>query len=148
MTTPHYTAYMEGTLRLSAAGEWQHEGTAFTHPELAKLFHRSIVWDEPSRAYVVKIGNGIAHFTCEDTAYFVAEIRDDTAPWQVVLFDGSSEPLDPTSIVVGNAHQIYCAVKGGHRARLSRPAHQHLMRYARSDTELEIAGSIVPLRKS
>lgn len=148
MTLPHYTAYMEGTLRLSATGEWWHEGRPFTHPELSKLFHRSIVWDEKTQRYVVKIGVGIAYFSYDDTAFFVAEIVEGPREWQVVLFDGSREALLPSTLSVGHENQLYCLVKGGHRARLSRSAHQHLMRYARSDTELEIAGALVPVFKS
>jgi uncharacterized protein len=139
---------MEGTLRLSATGEWWHEGRPFTHPELARLFHRSIVWDEESKRYVVQIGVGVAHFTYDDTAYFVAEIIETASEWQVVLFDGSREPLVPSTLSVGDENQIYCVVKGGHRARLSRSAHQHLLRYARSDSEIEIAGTVVCVLKA
>lgn len=148
MSLPHYTTYMEGILRLSATGEWWHEGQPFTHPELAKLFHRSIVWDGESKRYVVRIGVGVAHFTYDDTAYFVAEIIENVGDWQVVLFDGSREPLHPETLSVGEENQLYCLVKGGHRARFSRSAHQHLLQYARSDSELEVAGIIVCVLKA
>jgi hypothetical protein len=138
---------MEGSLRLSATGEWWHEGTPFSHPELMKLFHRSIVWDETAQRYMVKIGVGVAHFTLDDTAYFVAEILEAPDRWQVTLFDGTTELLEPETLSVGAAHQIYCRVKGGHRARFSRAAHQHLMRHALSDTEIEIAGEKIKLQR-
>lgn len=138
---------MEGTLRLSATGEWWHEGSPFTHPELTKLFHRAIVWDEGSKRYLVKIGSGVAHFTYDDTAYFVGEILESPSDWRIVMFDGTIEPFLPATLLVGREHQLYCSVKGGHRARLSRPAHQHLLRYARSDDELEIGGAVIRIRR-
>jgi hypothetical protein len=148
MRLPHDTISLEGALHLSATGEWWHEGQPFTHVELIKLFHRSIVWDESTARYVLRIGAAVADFTCADTAYFVGEIIEDAAGWQVVLFDGSTELLVPASLAVGKEHQIYCTVKGGHRARFSRPAHQHLLRYARTESELEINGERVRLHES
>lgn len=140
MSRPHYTAYLEGSLRLSATGEWWHEGVPFTHPELIRLFHRSIVWDDASASYLIRIGNAAAYFTCEDTAFFVASIQTAHVPWEVTLYDETIEPLDPATLSIGADNQVYCRVKGGHPARFCRAAHQDLLAYTRDETTLLIGG--------
>jgi hypothetical protein len=147
VNSPTYTAYLEGSLRLSATGEWWHEGVAFTHPELIALFHRSIVWDAGTKRYLVRIGEGAATFTCEDTAYFVATLLTEQTPWYITLLDGTIEPLDPAMFSLGTDNQIYCRVKGGHRARLTRGAHQNLLCFA-IDAETLLIGDVpVKLRR-
>jgi len=147
VNSPTETAYLEGSLRLSATGEWWHDGVAFTHPELIALFHRSIVWDAPTQRYLVRIGAGAATFTCEDSPYFVAAVITEHTPWRITLLDGSTEPLDPAGIWLGAENQIYCRVKGGHPARLTRGAHQHLLRYAVDAETLMIGAVPVKLRR-
>lgn len=145
-TTPAlYTAYLQGSLTLTARGEWRHEGAPFTNHAVIALFTRSIAFEDG--AYYVRIGPQRAAFTCEDTAYFVVELLDETSPWRVKLADGSEEPLDAASLALGTEDQIYCTVKGSHRARFIGGSHQRLLAHAVSDSALRIDGREVAPRR-
>ena len=140
-----YTAYLDGDLVLTNRGEWTHRGVLFSNPKLSALFHRSIVWDESQRRYLIRIGNQQATFTCEDCAYFVVSLIDQGSVWQLVLNDGSEEPLLPGTLSRGAESQFYALVKNGHRARFQSPAHQTLIMHAVDDNTLEVAGEMVRL---
>lgn len=140
-----YIAYLQGSLRLAGDGTWWHQGASFTNQKVANLFSRSVVWDEGRQRYILKIGKGCALFACEDTAYFVLQIDDRSSPWRIELSDGSSEPLHPETVCSGAENQIYCLVKGKHRARFSRGAHQILLQYTQDDRHLMLDGKLVTL---
>jgi len=138
-----YTAYLEGSLKLSKTGEWWHEGRPFANLRLAELFHHSIVWAEVEKRYFVQIGQQRASFDCEDTAYFVLQVDETATPWQLSVSDGSTEQLDPKSLSLGLEDQIYCTIKGFHRARLSRSAHQQILTHVVSENQLSIGGQTI-----
>jgi len=124
-----YSTYLKGTLVLKENGTWVHNGQEFTNEKLIDLFNRSIVWAEDLKEYVVQIGKGQAQFTYEDTVFFVLGLEDSTSPWKINLSDGSAEIFAPKQLMVGQQNQIYCLVKGSHRARFTRAAYQHLIRH-------------------
>lgn len=138
-----YTALLQGSLRLSKTGEWFHNGTPFENQRVIDLFNRSVCWDDQRKTYVVRIGQGQALFSFDDTPYFVAELLDDASPWHVLLTDGSREELRPDTLRVGAEGQIYCEIKDGHRARFSRAAHQRLMIYVQDERTILIDGKEV-----
>ncbi len=140
-----YTAFLEGSLTLSRYGEWWQNGRPFQNKKLSDLFSRSVQWDPADSRYYVRIGAQRASFTVEDTAYFVTAFDTTTLPWQILLSDGTQELFDPRCLSMGDENQFYFLVKGGHRARALRPVHQQLLGFAVSDSELEIAGTRVPL---
>lgn len=142
-----YTAFLEGSLVLSKTGEWWHEGVIFQNERLSGLFHRSIQFDSEHNAYVVRIGAQQATFTCEDTPYFVSALIETPSGPTIRLLDGSEEPLNQESLTVGAESQIYCTVKGGHRARLTRGAHQDLADKAIDESRVRICGQIIELKK-
>lgn len=143
-----YTAYLKGSLKLSKTGEWWHNGQVFQNPKVSQLFTRSVVWDADAQEYFIQIGAQRASFDCEDTAYFVTAIDDSKSPWVVSISDGGSEPLRPETLRIGDDEQIYCNVHGTHRARLSRAAHQTLLRYVESDNALSIDGKSYRIAKA
>lgn len=147
MTDIQYTAYLKGSLKLSKHGEWWHNGNPFTNKRLSDLFSRSIVWDKSANEFFVQIGKQRATFTLEDTPFFVLSINDQHVPWKIELSDGTSEILEPKSLVVGDESQIYCRVKGGaFKARFSRSAHQALLGYAGDDNSLLVSGERIILK--
>ncbi len=147
MNEIRYTAYLEGSLKLSKYGEWWHNGVQFQNQRLAELFHRSIVWDEEEQKYFVRIGPQRASFTCEDTAYFVVALDVTKSPWQILLADGSTEVLDPSSLRCGKEDQIYCQVKHTYRARFKRAAYQVLLQHVRDEDTLLIDDKEVRLER-
>lgn len=143
-----YTAFLEGSLVLSKNGEWWHNGAIFKNERLSELFHQSIQFDPEHNSYVVRIGAQQATFTCEDTPFFVSQIIENGSGARVKLLDGSEEPLDLGSLTIGAESQIYCSVKGGHRARLTRGAHQNLSLKAVDESHVNICGQTIELKKA
>lgn len=145
--SPMYTAYLEGSLVLSKTGDWWHNGSIFENERLAKLFHKSICFDQEQNKYVVRIGAQQATFTCEDTAFFVTEIKEVNGSFVAKLLDESEEVLALESLSLGGDDQIYCQIKGGHRARLTRGAHQTLVANAVDDSHVCLAGKTFELKR-
>jgi hypothetical protein len=139
-----YTAELKGHLRLSKDGDWYHDGKIFERKALSDLFHRSIVWDENDKEYFIRIGRERARFEIEDVPYFVSAITL-TAPMQIKLLGGHEETLNPKKFSVGIESQIYYELLSGHRARLTRAAHQLLLQHAVSDSEIIINGTSITL---
>ena len=63
--------YLDGAIRLNARGEWSHDSVAFTNQKLIDLFHRSIVWDDAAKKFILQVGVYRAPFEYEDTVFFV-----------------------------------------------------------------------------
>ncbi|MDZ4785437.1 MAG: DUF1285 domain-containing protein [bacterium] len=142
-----YTAQLKGKLKLSKFGDWYHEGKIFERKSLSDLFHRSLVWDAELKSYFVELGPQRATFDCEDTTFFVLALDDSKNPWQVTLAGGAQEPLNPVSLSLGDEDQIYCLVKGGHRARFTRAAHQQILKYVVDDSHINISGNLIKLAR-
>lgn len=142
-----YTAELTGSLKLSSTGVWIHNGSPFQNQKLIDLFFRSIIWDPEEKRYLLRIGSGCAKFECEDTAYFVNSFDDTSLPWIVNLSDNTAEAFCPDTLAVGSQGQIYCTIKGSHKARLSRSAHQHLLLSAVSNDEIKIGDRVYRLHK-
>ena len=141
-----YTANLTGSLRLSNNGEWFHNGVRFQNDRLAKLFHRSIEWDDKEQQYFVRIGKQRARFDKDDTAYFVVAIDDTLDPWGLILADESHETLNIESLARGKEEQVYCTVKGSHRARLTRQAYQVLVEHVVDEEHVAIGSTLVCLK--
>lgn len=139
-----YRAELSGQLRLSARGEWFHDGVAFSNPRLIELFNRSIT-RSGAGAWCLRIGRGEATFTCEDTPWFVTVLEDTGSPWQVTLSDGTSEALTPTTLRLGAAGQVYCRLLRGDEARFTGGAHQRLLSHTVDEEHLLIDGQLIPL---
>ena len=146
MSEPIYTAFLEGDLLLTARGEWVHRGVPFANDRLSDLFHRSIVWEEEPRRYVIRIGKQQATFRMEDCAYFVTALHDEKDPWEISLRDGTSETLRADTLRYGEADKLYIKVKGEHAALFLSSAYQQIVRYAEDECRLRINGSLVTLR--
>jgi hypothetical protein len=147
MNDAPYLADLSKNLKLSATGEWWHDGRPFENRKLIELFNRSIVWDQNKDRYLLQIGGNQASFEYEDTVYFVTSLHDQNSPWKLALSDQTEELLAPSSLSLGSQNQIYCTVKGSHRARFSRGAHQQLLAHAVDDTSLLLDGKNVSLVK-
>ncbi|MEZ4753200.1 MAG: hypothetical protein R3A13_02695 [Bdellovibrionota bacterium] len=135
-----YTTDLVKDLTLTKTGEWLHEAKPFENKKLKALFFRSIEWVEAEQKYYLRIGKGRAAFNYEDTVYFVQNIETEKKPWMAKLSDGSREKLNLGSLSIGDSNQLYCLVKGSHKARFSRSSHQLLLEYVVDDEHVEING--------
>lgn len=142
-----YIAKLEGSLRLSAEGEWFHNGEPFQNKKLSDLFLRSVVWDNMERRFFIEIGPQRATFDIEDTAYFIISIDDSVSPWLLHLSDGTTETLQTDSLSISSRGPIYCTVKMGlHKAKFLRSAHQLLSTHVVGDNEIVIGGERITLK--
>jgi hypothetical protein len=145
MTKALYTAELKGKLKLNRQGEWFHEGRIFERKALSDLFHRSIVWDPEDKEFFIQIGKERARFEIEDVPFFVSSIRAEE-PQTISLLGGHTEELNPKEFYLGTENQIYYRLQSGHEARLTRAAHQHLMTFGVSESEIHINGVQIILR--
>lgn len=146
MTEIDYTADLSGSLRLSAEGEWYHNGTKFQNDKLARLFHRSIVWDDATQSYFLQIGRQRAVFDYDDTVFFVVALDESKNPCQITLADGSVQNFNSNSLKLGEKNQFYCTLENGMRARLLRGVHQHLSEKIGEDGILRLGDSEILLK--
>lgn len=110
-------------LSLDEEGRFLHRGEPITHARTLEVLHRSLE-RTPEGRYLVRIGRESAYVTLADAPYAVRGVAPDDggdAP-RLLLSDGSSERLDPSSLRIGADGVLRCAVKGGHDARFTRPA--------------------------
>ena len=109
-------------------GRWYADDEPVTHERLARLFSRYLR-RKPGGGFEIWIDERYhADVEVEDTLYVVSSVHAAAdGSLSVELNDGSSEPLDPTSLSVGRDNVVYCRVKHGReRARLLRPAYYQL----------------------
>ena len=118
----------ESGLRLDAEGRWWHEGQPVEHPRLSRALHRWLDRLDDGRHVVRLEGERYAHVEVDDAPYVVRSLRPGRdGEIELLLSDGSREPLCPSGVCVGGDNALYCTVKGGRfEARLSRPAHYAL----------------------
>jgi uncharacterized protein len=118
-------------LSFRSDGHWYADDEPVTHERLARLFSR-YVRRKPSGSCEIWIDERYhADVEVEDTLYVVSALETDAhGTFRVELNDGTTEPLDPTSLVVGRNNVLYCGVKNGaERARFLRSAYYQLANF-------------------
>jgi hypothetical protein len=126
-----FTAISGGRIRFGKDGLWYCNDEVVPNRAIRDLFSRTLTVLPDGRGRL-ELGEDRADVEIEDTPWVVT--RCDGSPkagFVVTLNDGTGERLDPTTLRVGDAHVLYCRVKGGaHEARFLRPAYYELMRHA------------------
>jgi hypothetical protein len=108
-------------------GNWYSGGERIENPRIALLFSRHLQ-RRPDGRYELVLGEERADVEVEDTPFVVRQVEEDgKGGWLVALNDGSQEPLDPSTLRIGEDQALRCRVKGGeYEARFLRPAHYAL----------------------
>lgn len=111
-------------LVLHRDGSWSHEGVSITHPRLRAVFDRSVRYLPEADRYVVQVGRFRGQVEVEGAGFFVRSA--DPERGEVVLSDGTREPLDPATLELVDG-VLHCRVKrelaeGGLPARFTRAA--------------------------
>jgi hypothetical protein len=116
------------TIRFGRDGRWYADDEPIANPRIADLFARHVTRGEDG-AWWLRIGDERAKIVVDDTPYVVTRVDGDPVQgFRITLNDGSSEPLDPRSLRLGDADVLYCDVKSAaHRARFLRPAQSELL---------------------
>lgn len=106
-------------IRLSADGTWYHGGVEITHERTVDSFFKSIYCDE--NQFYLKGENMPVAVNVEDVAFFVRGINRQDDQFILNLSDGSSEPLNLSTLDFGGEDQLYCRIKDGTvRAKFER----------------------------
>lgn len=108
-------------IRVTARGAWLH-GEEAMHPRVARLFAQCVV--PTDRGYELHVGNSRAPIEVADTAFFVEQVHlpareGPPEALELTLSDGKRERLDPTTLMQGPDHALYCRIT---RAGFSVPA--------------------------
>lgn len=101
---------------------WHHDGERITHPKIIEAFNQGLVPTEDGR-FQLRIGNDWAYVTVEGAAYRVNAIDTDDTRVFLRLSDRTGEPLEASTLRLGEDGVLTARVKGGRaEARFSRDA--------------------------
>src|SRR5690606_11396988 len=103
----------ESTIRLDRNGRFWHDGQPVSHPGMAKAFASWIARHPDDGRYILTNGYDWTYFTVEDVPFFVESVRIEGDRCELALSDDSREPLDPTTLGVGEGDALYLRVKAG-----------------------------------
>lgn len=108
----------ESTLRIDSEGRFFHDDALVEHPKLADALHTWIARHPDDRRFILTNGYDWTYFSVDDVPFFVRSIRkeggdgDATASDAIlVLSDGTEEPLEPSTLRVGERGDLYLTVK-------------------------------------
>ena len=110
-------------LRMDKDGAFWHEGRELTHARIVAALHAGIDRHPTSGEYIVRIGREWAYVEVEDAPLVVRgmELHEETRLLR--LSDGSTEPLDPAALSLGDGDVLYTRARAGTLfARFSRVA--------------------------
>lgn len=117
------------TLVLTTEGQWLANGLEISHERMRDLFFRSLYCDDAG--YYLHIGREVKSVSVEGCAYFVVSLAGDAAAgFQILLSDGTVEPLDLAGLSLGSetsGHLLTTIKSGGERARFLRGPYHELL---------------------
>jgi hypothetical protein len=110
-------------LAVDAEGRFLHRGEPIRHARTLEVLWGSLARREDGR-WEVRIGRERAYVEVDETPWVVRGLAGGSpgAHPELLLADGSREPLDPATLRVGTDGVVRCAAKGGQPARLARAA--------------------------
>src|SRR5216683_2048701 len=105
-----FYAVESGKISLRRDGNWYTDEERIDNPRIALLFSRSIRRN-PDGSYFLHVADERAAIAVEDTPYVITGVEDDGhGSFVVVTNDEAREPLDPSTLEVGDANVLYCRV--------------------------------------
>jgi len=140
----------ESTIRLDAEGRFWHEGELVAHSGMQQAFATWIGRHPDDGRYILNNGYDWTYFAVDDVPFFVRTLRIATDEVRLLLSDGSEEPLDPTTLAVGDRGAVYVRVKNGaFEARFSPEAQTKLapliVEGSSGRLELEVGAARYPI---
>ena len=113
----------ESTIVLDRHGHFYHDGRRVEHRGIAGGLARWLSRHPEDGRYILQNGYDWCYLTVEDTPFFIVSLRPDKSGAEVTLSDGTTEPLDPRSVTVGEDGVLRAMVKEGRfAARFTQPA--------------------------
>lgn len=126
MAQAGFWAISSGRISFRRDGRWYNDDEPINNARIAKLFSRCLRRAGDGR-WQIAMADERAFVEIEDTPWVVTSVAGDAARgFTIRLNDDSEEPLDPSTLTVGDANVLYTRVKDGHPARFLRPAYYQL----------------------
>jgi len=152
MPSAGFYAIHTSKLRFGADGRWYADDEPITHERLARLFSRYVRRKPDGAHYEIWIDERYhADIEVEDTPFVVTAVETAAdGRFSIDLNDGTTELLDPTSVIVGAENVLYCRVRNGSEAaRFLRPAYYQLVdaieEVAPGEFQLRCGGTTYPI---
>jgi hypothetical protein len=132
---PPFVFSRESKIRIDAEGRFWHEGALVEHPGLSRALASWIAVDAATGRYVLRNTMDWCFITVDDVPLVVRSVTiPERGPVLAWLSDGTTEPLDPATLRLGEGDALYCDVKnGGLPARFGRAAAFALLDRARPE---------------
>ena len=134
-------------IQVDENGKLFHDGAPMIHPGILELIYESVYFEDG--VYLLKVGKQSCQLEVADTFHVVTRAEFTGSGVVLTISDGSSEPLEPDSLWIGNGEVLYCMIKGGKfPARFLRQAYYQITeRLVEHDGgfALDIGGRIHPL---
>lgn len=123
-----------GKISFRHDGNWYSDNERIDNQRIALLFSKSIRRDNHGH-YYLQVADERALIAVEDTPYVVKQVdQDGHGGFVITTNDDTREPLDPSTLEIGEQNVLYCRVKGGvFWARFLRTAYYHLADHFMSD---------------
>ena len=127
---------------VDAEGDWYHDGSEILRENIIEIFLGSLSL-EPSGKYTVQCNRERYELEAADTPFVISRVDraviEDTEKEEITLrfrHLSVAEPLDPSTLQVGNENVLYCTVRNGRfPGRFSRPAYYQLAQWIAEDPE-------------
>lgn len=112
-------------------GRWFHKGVEMIHRGMIELFYQHMDIDSKGR-YIIRLKDDVCYVDVEDTPFVIkgVDMDESSGEIRILLNDGSTEILDPSTLWVGDGNVLYCMVKGGRfPSRFTRPAYYNIAKW-------------------
>ena len=109
---PPFPFSRETDIRIDAEGRFWHEGTPVTHERLARALASWIDVDPESGRYILKNALQWCFIRVDDAPIVVRSAAASEGAFELSLSDGTTETLDPGTLVL-RGDIPYCRVRGG-----------------------------------
>lgn len=114
----------ESGIRLDREGRFWHQGGAVAHEGMAAAFASWVARHPEDGRFVLTNGYDWSYLEVEDVPFFVHSLRIEGERVWLALSDGTTEPLDASSLSVGQGDAVYVRVKAGQFEARFRPQAQ------------------------
>jgi hypothetical protein len=117
----------ESRIVLDAEGRFWNAGIPIDHEGMAVAFASWIRRHPDDGRFILTNGYDWTYFTVEDAPFIVRHVTAANGGALLSLFDGSEEPLDPSTVVVSERGILYATVRGDCEARFSPAAQSEMV---------------------
>ncbi|AKT39678.1 hypothetical protein [Chondromyces crocatus] len=120
-------ASRDSTIRLDKEGRFWHDGERVEHQAMEQALRSWVAVHPDDGRPILTNGYDWCYFQVDDAPLFVSALHVRESGTTLVLFDGTEELLDPSTLALGADGVVYARARGGTlEARFSRHAQTQL----------------------